>query len=39
MKILICATQFKGGSVQVVLSLLNEFKNFAEHEYLSLIHI
>ena len=34
MKILICATQFKGGSVQVVLSLLNEFKNFAEHEYI-----
>ena len=33
MRILICATQFKGGSLQVILSLIHEFKNFPEHEF------
>lgn len=33
MKLMVCAIQFKGGSLQVVLSLLNEFKKFPEHEY------
>lgn len=30
---MICATQFKGGSLQVVISLINEFKNFPENYY------
>ncbi|WP_418730390.1 glycosyltransferase [Coprobacter fastidiosus] len=34
MKILICATQFKGGSLQVVLSLINEFRSFSNYEYI-----
>lgn len=33
MKILMLATQFKGGSLQVAISLLNEFKKFPENEY------
>ena len=33
MRLLICAIQFKGGSLQVVLSLINEFKKFPENEY------
>ncbi|MCM1140349.1 MAG: glycosyltransferase [Muribaculum sp.] len=33
MNIMICATQFKGGSLQVVISLINEFKNFPENTY------
>lgn len=33
MKLLVCAIQFKGGSLQVVLSLINEFRKFPEHEY------
>lgn len=33
MEIMICATQFKGGSLQVVLSLINEFRKINCHEY------
>lgn len=33
MKLLICATQFKGGSLQVVISLINEFRKHPENEY------
>lgn len=37
MKIMICATQFKGGSLQVAISLLNEFRKFPENEYVIVI--
>lgn len=30
---MVCATQFKGGSLQVVISLIQEFKKFSENEY------
>jgi glycosyltransferase involved in cell wall biosynthesis len=33
MKILICAVQFKGGSLQVVISLINELKKFNDNSY------
>jgi len=33
MKILICALQFKGGSIQVVLSIINELRKFPDNEY------
>lgn len=33
MKIMICAIQFKGGSLQVAISLINEFRKFNENEY------
>lgn len=33
MNIMICATQFKGGSLQVIISLINEFKKFVSNEY------
>lgn len=34
---MVCATQFKGGSLQVVISLLNEFKKFTENEYFAIV--
>ena len=37
MRIMVCATQFKGGSLQVVISLLNEFKKFTENEYFAIV--
>ena len=33
MKILICAVQFKGGSLQVAISLIKEFIKFPENQY------
>ena len=33
MKILICAVQFKGGSLQVAISLIKEFMKFPENDY------
>lgn len=33
MNILICAVQFKGGSLQVAISLIKEFTKFPENEY------